>query len=298
MRRVIGMVGLLFLLVFSTVFGQVDEVLERADALYEEEAYEEAISELERGLRSLRSGRDRGEVLWRLARATMQLGATIEFRSGDTDRAMELYEEAERLGQDAIDADPSNHNAYFWKSASIGKAAQVRGVLNSLFKAGEMRDLLHEAVRQAPAHVESFYVLSQMYRRLPGVISFGNVDFAVSLARKAVDLQAAEMASGEREELNHDALTQLAAALMSRNWNENRRNRELSGKADRYRRERDILEKNFRYEGTVDIPRMSDREEAAIILDDVIRRLRRIRSRTRSQEEHLEEALSFRAELR
>ena len=297
MRRVIGTVGLVLLLVTPAAFAQVDELIERADALYEEEAYEEAISELERGLRSLRSDRDRGEVLWRISRATMQHGATIEFRTGNTDRAMELYEEAERIGQEAIDADPGNHNGYFWKSAAIGRAAQVRGVLNSLFKAGEMRDLLHEAVRQRPDHVESFYVLSQMYRRLPGIISFGNVDFAVSLARKALDLQEAEMDSGEREEPNHDVYTQLAAALIARNWNENRRNREQSGKENRYRRERDVLEKNFRYEGTVDIPRMSDRQEAERILDDVIRRLRRIRDRTRGQDEHLEEALSFRDEL-
>lgn len=294
----VSLVAFALLVAASALSAQVSTVLEEADAQYEDQNYEGAITLLERALPGARSGRERAEILWRLSRAKLQQGAELEFRGRPTDQAMELYAEGERLARSAVEADPSNHEAYFWVSANIGKAAQIRGVLNSLFAAGDMRDLLHSAIRQKPDHVESYYVLSQMYRQLPGIISFGNVDFAVSLARRAADLHDREIAGGVREEVNHDIRTQLAAALIARNWDSNRRLREQEGKRNRYERERDILEQSFRYEGTVRLPRLSDREEARNILQEVIRSLEAIRDRTRGQEEHLEEARTFLRDLR
>ena len=53
-----------------------------------------------------------------------------------------------------------------------------------------------KALAANPDRSDAYYVLGQLYRELPGVISFGNVDAAVSFGRKAVDLREAQVKSG------------------------------------------------------------------------------------------------------
>ena len=129
-----------------------------------------------------------------------------------------------------------NHLGYYWQSANIGKWGQAKGILNALFKATPMRDLLQQAINQEPDHAGSYYVLGQLYAEVPGIISFGNDDYAVGLARKSIDLHEAELAAGEAEEVEHDYYIQLASHLMQRGWNERKRDREMRASATRFER--------------------------------------------------------------
>ncbi|MFW6262297.1 MAG: hypothetical protein ACOC6J_12015, partial [Spirochaetota bacterium] len=139
--------------------------------------------------------------------------------------------------------------------------------------------------------------LGQLYAQVPGVVSFGNDDYAVSLARKSIDLHEAELASGETDDVQHDFYIQLASHLMERNWNGRKRSREHDGKREAYRATNDPLEKGWYYEGTVEIRDQSDRDEAENLLADMIRRLEAISDRTDGQERQLERALELMAQL-
>ena len=55
---------------------------------------------------------------------------------------MKIFEKGQEYADQAIAADPQNNLGYYWKSSNIGRWGQVKGILNSLFKAGPMRDLL------------------------------------------------------------------------------------------------------------------------------------------------------------
>jgi hypothetical protein len=278
------------LVVAASGFALDTGAIEEADALYEDDQPRAALDVLEAALGTASNGAERAEVLWRMARATLDVGEQEEDKGGAPDPILAIYEQGEQYGVQAVEADPTNHLAYYWQSANIGKWGQLKGILNSLFKAGPMKDLLSESVSRAPEHADSYYVLGQMYEQVPGLISFGNKDYAVSLGRLSIDLHEAEVAAGIEDEMNHDFYVQQAAHLIARDWDRNKRNREQSKKQRNYNGADSELERGFYYEGTVDIPDQSDKEEATMILERMIRLLNAIDDRSDSQNRQLAEA--------
>lgn len=296
MRR-FGMVATMLLLVSVLAFGAFEESIAAADDHYDEDRYEEAIAALETALSEAASGDEEADVYWRLSRVTLAIGDRQVDNGEDTDRVLETYTEGEEYGRQAIEADPENHLGYYWTAANVGKWGQTRGIVNSLIKAAPMRDLLAEAIEREPDHADSYYVLGQLYAQVPGFISFGNTDYAVSLGRKAVDLEEEQVADDPDEEFHQDMRIQLASHLISRDWNSRKRRREQSDKADEYREASALLEKNFHYEGVADIPDVSDKEEAEQLLETAVSILEGKSDRSEGEDRNLEEARSLMDEL-
>lgn len=276
MKRVVC--ALIAVSVVSAVWADLSATLEQADQYNDEERYSEGLAFLSDQLSGV-GGTDRAEIYWRMARAKLNLGAdTLD--TGDTDGAIALYEEGEAFADEAISADPTNALGYYWKSANIGRWGQAKGVLNSLFRAPDMRDLLAQTLARDENHADSYYVLGQLYEQVPGVISFGNKDYAVSLGRLSLVKMEEELASGERDEPYYDFHIQLAAHLIARDWNARRRERSLGTKERDYRNASTPMERGFFYEGIADIPDMDDREEARLLLQEAIDALRAKPNRT------------------
>lgn len=291
--RILVSGALLMTLAGTPLPAQLSAELEAVDAIIESEDADAAISRLE-ALESRATGSDAAEVYWRLAQATLMLGDQREVAGAGEDELLAIYERGERYGEQAIDADPGNNLGYYWTSANVGRWGQTQGVLNSLFRAPDMRDLLTESVNLDPDHADSYYVLGQLYAQVPGVISFGNVEYAVSLGRKSVDLMEAELAAGEREELNEDFYIQLASHLISRDWNRRRRARNMGDIRQSYQNAGTPIERGFFYEGSASVRDGEDAAEAREILDEVIDRLEGIGNRSPSENRRLEEALELR----
>ncbi|MFW5694900.1 MAG: hypothetical protein ACOCYB_07010, partial [Alkalispirochaeta sp.] len=273
----------------GTAAAQSADDLERVDEILEEERPEAAIEALE-DILSGSTGASRAEVLWRLSSATLMLGDQRDDAGAGDDELLAIYEDGEAHGEAAIEADPDNARGYFWASANIGRWGQTKGVLNSLFRAPDMRDLLTEAVTQDPEFADSYYVLGQLYAQVPGMISFGNVEYAVSLGRKSVDLMEAELRSGERDEVNEAFHIQLASHLIDRDWNSRRRSRGLRSIRSDYRNAATPVERGFYYEGAIEVPNTDDAGEAEEILTESIRRLEAIADPAPSDTRRLEEA--------
>ncbi|MFP4550188.1 MAG: hypothetical protein ACLFNT_05245 [Spirochaetales bacterium] len=290
MRKTVFTLALVLVLIAPGVATLDEGVIERADALYENDQSEQAISVLEGALGSARNDRERAEVLWRLSRATLAVGESLDDAGASEGELTATYEAGEQYGIEAVEADPNNHLGYYWQSANIGRWGQTKGVLNSLFKAGPMRDLLRTAVEVEPEHAGSYYVLGQLYSEVPGLISFGNVEYAVGLARKSIDLHEAELRSGEADEREHDYYIQLANHLIKRDWNERKRAREHENQEQEYRDASNSLERGWYYEGTVRIPSMSDEQEAREILEEMIASLRSVQEPSDSHRRQLERA--------
>lgn len=257
----------------APAFADITAGLAEADELIDLEDYNGAMSALEGLLPQAGSNAERAEVYWRMATATLIRGDQSGDNGASEDQLLSIYEEGEGYADQAIASDPTNPLGYYWKSANIGRWGQTKGVLNSLFRADDMRDLLAQAISFDPNHADSYYVLGQLYARVPGVVSFGDVDYAVSLARRSVDLMEAELRTGERDEEQHDFYVQLASHLIDRDWSARKRGREHSGMASDYRSADSELERGFYYEGTIEIPSVDDEEEAREILTGVIGRL-------------------------
>ena len=284
------LLGGALIVAIAGAFALDNAAIEQADALYEDDQPQAAFDILEEALDTAGNGADRAEVLWRMSRATLDIAELEEDKGGPADPILAIYEQGERYGIQAVQADSRNHLGYYWQSANIGKWGQLKGILNSLFKAGPMRNLLQQTLSYEPDHADSYYVLGQMYEQVPGLISFGNKDFSVSLGRKSIDLHEAELASGVEDEMNHDYYVQMASHLIARNWDRSKRDRELSKKQNNYNNADDALQRGWYYEGTIDIPAQSDREEAENLLSRMISSLESISDRSDGQNRQLTEA--------
>lgn len=296
MNRSIILLMLLALVVGNAV-ADITLSLERADELQDAEQYEDQMTLLESILPQASSSAEKAEVYWRMSRATLGIGDLANDAGRPADGIIPIYEEGESYADEAIAADPNNHHGYFYKSANIGKAGQVRGVLNSLMSAAPMRDLLKQTITKEPNYAAAYFVLGQLYAQVPGVISFGDDNYAVSFARKSIALHEAELEAGDAEGIEHDYYIQLASHLIERGWNERKRNREQSAKRREYQNISDPLERHFHYEGMVDIPEMDDEEEAEELLDRMIDLLQDIQSRSAAEQRNLDKARELRDSL-
>lgn len=265
------------------VFGQDADLLARVDELIEEEKPHDALSLLEPF-----SGN--AHVYWRRAQATLIIGDQRKDQGAPDSELLEIFARGEEFADRAIAADPSLPEGYYWKSANIGRWGQTRGVLNSLMRAPDMRDLLEQSIQMDPVHADSYFVLAQLYAKVPGMISFGNSSYAVSLGWKAVDLMEAEVAAGVHDAPIEAYYIELASHLIDRGWNERRRNRNIGGIATSYRSASTPLERGYYYEGSLNRPNRSDQVEAADLLRTSIRRLEAIRAPLPSEARRLQQA--------
>jgi tetratricopeptide (TPR) repeat protein len=290
MKR-LGTILALLLIIVPLGMADFQDILDRVDQLHEAEEYEQTRSLIESSLAEATGGAQKAELHWRLARAWLNLGDEAE-DSGTVEKPLLAYfERGEAEAQKAIDADPGNHLGYYWKSANIGRWGQVKGILNSLFKAKPMRDLLQQAVAVEPEHADSYYVLGQLFEQVPGFpVSFGDKDYAVSLGRKSLGLHEQQVKAGIEDEINYDFYTEMAKHLWERDYTAARRVREQGRKESKYRSISDPMEKNFYYEAAVSLKDMSDREEAIELISWVIRELQGLSGRTGSQDDDLKEA--------
>jgi len=291
------LLGAVLIVIVAGAFALDDAAIEQADLLYEDDEPQAAFDILEDTLSTAGNGAERAEVLWRMSRAILDVGELEEDKGGPEDPVLAIYARGEQYGVQAVDADPRNHLGYYWQSANIGKWGQLKGILNSLFKAGPMRELLTQAINYEPNHADSYYVLGQMYEQVPGLISFGNKDFAVSLGRRSIELHEAELAAGVEDEMNHDYYVQMASHLLARDWDENKRGREQSKKERNYNDTNDVLERGCYYEGVIDIPGQSDQDEAEDLLRRMIDSLENISDRSDGQNRQLDEARELWDEL-
>ncbi len=290
MRRFLSLAAA-FLLPVSLLRADFADVVKQADALHDQGRYADARSLLLDAAAATDSGPEKAELYWRVARETLELGDQADKAKKPADAVLAYFVEGEGYSDKAIEADPRNDLGYFWKSANIGRWGQVKGVFNALSKAAPIRDLLLKVLSINPERSDAYFVLGQLYRELPGwPISFGNLDWAVSLGRKAVDLNLEQVASGRETDNSFDFSTELARTLHQRGWSVSTRLAEQKKKEEKYTDAKGPFEKACYYEAGVALKNVSDTEEAKEILQDVVASMEKRSSLTKSQEKDYQKA--------
>jgi tetratricopeptide (TPR) repeat protein len=291
--------GLFMLCIALGAYADVSSALKEADRLHEEERYEQAISLLNNTLSGALGAKEKAELYWRLSRETLYLGEILADQNAAKSKILATFEEGERYADRAIEADATNYNAQYWKASNIGKWGTTKGILDSLFKAKPMRDILIKVITLKEAHPDAYYVLGQLYEKVPGgIISFGDKDLAVSFGRLSVALHEQELAAGIEDKKSYDFYTQLASHLAARNWSAAKRNGEQAKKNSKYQSAKNPFDRGSYYEGSLTLKNISDVEEARQILNGVIRELESIGRRTGSQEQDLNKAKELLATLK
>ncbi len=246
----------------------LQEEIQQADLLHDEGRYAEALRVVLDAAALASSGVEKAELLWRASRDALEIGREAERSGAPASRVMEICLEGERYADESIEADPGNEHGYFWKSSNMGRRGQLKGVLKALSLLSPMRDLLATAVSLNPEFPDAYFVLGQMYREVPGwPLSFGNVDSAVSLGRKSVNLGKAT---------EYDLRLELALSLRKRNWDVAARQARQEDKRRRLLGVTGPLERAFLYEADVVLGNESDREEAERIVHSCIAEMEKL----------------------
>ncbi|MFW6363583.1 MAG: hypothetical protein ACOC0D_07020 [Spirochaeta sp.] len=213
------------------------------------------------------------EIVWRLAQATQYAAEDAWSRDRDKEIIDDWFAQSEQWVRLTVEIAPEEHHGYFWKAALIAQQAQVRGPLNSLFAAPEMRDLLIQASELEPQAGHIYYAASYLYHLLPRMISFGDRDAAVSLARAGLWHQRVMQEQRIVPKVTEGFPLQLARALWTRNWSHERRVQGQREKRSELTRTDHPFERAMLFEGSRSIPDVGDREEALQIIAEVEQRL-------------------------
>jgi len=281
------------------VFADFDAQLYKADLLDIEGKYAEEKEFLSSLLSQTANDAQSAEVYWRLSRTYLQFGEIKKLEGASQQVPLPLFEQGIRYADMAIKLNPNSAQGYFWKASNSGLWGQAKGILESLQKAEEMKEILFVAIVYDPSYSASYYVLAQLYDQVPGwPVSFGNIDFAVSLARKAVDLHKYHLANGKYPYTYFDIYIELAKYLWIRNWDVHKRAREQERKRRNYYEKSASLEKYCYYEGIVQIRPVADRQEADELLRWIIAELEKINPRYPFQENALVKAKKLLREWR
>jgi hypothetical protein len=261
--------------------------LEQADELTLVDRNAESFALLMTELPSATTDQERAEIYWRLSIDTL-LDADNLCAAGtaSNDSLRAHYEEGESYADQAISLDPENPMGYYVKACNLGRWAQssLHPLLTSLSKADAMRSLLIKAAQEDTDVAGPFAVLAQLYEKVPGwPFSFGNATWAVSLGRKALRGTTTELANHAQREIPLDYSTELASHLSKRGWSKEKRAQEKAGQARMYNSTSDPVEKYFYFEGIVEIPPVSDREEAVQLCRFVLEQLQEAPSLTQRQ---------------
>jgi tetratricopeptide (TPR) repeat protein len=283
-------VAVLLILPVAVVFADFGQTISEADALHDQGQYLQARTLLLDAVDSA-SASEKAELYWRAARENIELGDIAEKEKQPKDSILKVFDEGEGFANKAIDADQRSYQAYYWKSANIGRWGQVKGILDSLGRAGPMKELLLKDISINPEHSDAYFVLGQLYRELPGwPLSFGNIDYAVSLGRMAVDLRTEQVRKGTEKDPAYNFSVELAKTLYKRNWSAATRVNNQKNSNNRFNAAKNDLERGSAYEGTVTLEKVSDREEAKALVTWAIQQMESLQSRTAGQEKDLADA--------
>ena len=259
--------------------------------MHNQGAYAEAVKLLLDSIPSASGDREQAELYWRADRETLELGDLAEKAGKPQADVLAVFTEGQGYAEKAIASDPQNDLGYYWKSANIGRWGQVKGVLNALSLSGPMRDLLVKELSLNPDRTDAYHVLGELYRELPGwPVSFGNVDAAVSLGRKAVEARQAQVENGVEKELVYNFYTELAKTLHKRNWSAATRAAEQKNKASKLASAATPLDRGSLYEATISLQDVSDRVEARALVQWVVGELQKVPFITAPQKKDLQKA--------
>jgi len=295
MKKII-IIGFLLFCFIGYIFCDISADLQKVDTLHDEFKYKNENTLLLSLVNKAQGNNEQSEVYWRLARVTLYLGDASEDAGDPKKNILSFFDKGQEYADKSIQYNSGNYNAYYWKSANIGRWGQVKGIFDSLNKAAPMRDLLVKAISINPEHADSFFVLGELFDEVPGrPFSFGNMDYAVSLGRKSIILHEKDRAEGKESKKNRSFYIKLAKHLHKRGWKANKRQAKQADKKNKYYENSDILSKNFFFEGTLSLKNISDKEEALELLNTVIKELQGISNRNKDQNDNLEEALELKA---
>ncbi len=291
---------MLVLLLSATVSVAAEDLLNEADDLFEAEEYITGFRLLEDALPAAVTNREKADIYWRMARFQLNITDDEEDAGADKDTLLDMFAEGQEYAQMAIDLFPSA-DAYYWHSSNMGRWGEIKGILDSLFKAAPMKEDLLKVIEYDALYADAWYVFGRLYLLLPGwPLSFGNIPFAASFARRAIDTYA-------KDDLKISYYKSLAEILWKRDWSADKREREINNRERKLNSARNEHDTQAYYESALgagyspeytnlSLKELSDREEARIITDWLLDEYENIENPDRGDRNNIREVKEMVAE--
>jgi predicted Zn-dependent protease len=107
-----------------------------------------------------------------------------DVRGSTSDAKMQAYERGRQVADLALQRDPGNADARFWRAANLGRWLE-RNQLQAATKIGSLRDEMRAIIRDHPDYVGAYSFLGNYYYRAPW--PWGNLDEAMKMFRQGLD---------------------------------------------------------------------------------------------------------------
>jgi tetratricopeptide (TPR) repeat protein len=200
MKKLFILFWALVLLTSAAYAESVADLIRRADVLY---GSRENTASCEASLGIYESILDPDaanyEAAWKAAQACKWLGDV--YPTGDEKLA--VLSKGEKFARKAIETAPNREEGHYWLGVCLGRIGEERGILNSLFMVGPIRDEMEKVLAINPKNDEANCVLSILDRKAPGwPISSGDMDKAKEYALRSIELRPDRIA-------NHIALAEV-----------------------------------------------------------------------------------------
>jgi hypothetical protein len=298
MRKICLVILILLLPAFTLL--AADDILKQADDLFDAEKYIEGFELMENALPSAGTNQEKAEIYWRMSKFQLNITDDEEDAGTDKDALLEMFTHGMDYATMAAELYPSA-DSYYWRSSNTGRWGETKGILDSLFKAGPMKEDLLKVIEYDKVYADAWYVFSRLYLKLPGwPISFGNAPFAVSFARRAIDTYA-------EEDLKISYFKSLAETLWKRNWNAKTRTKEIKNRNAKFKKAKNEHDRQAYFESSLGVnfspvytskklDGMSDREEARIITDWLLIEFRKISDPSKGDKNNIQEVKDMVAE--
>lgn len=163
-----------------------DPVIEQADELYSNRVRQPG--SIEKGITLLdgylATHLNNYEALWRQARFYWFKGD----RSPEK-KKLPHFEDGKAYADLAVLANAKGVEGHYWLGSLIGAVGTEKGILNSLFMVGAMKEQLDTVLKLDPNYHDAYNVLAQLLWKVPGrPLSIGDKKKAQEYIKKATEL--------------------------------------------------------------------------------------------------------------
>jgi hypothetical protein len=110
-----------------------------------------------------------------------------DVRATTRDDKLAAYERGRQVADLAVQRDPQNADARFWRAVNLGRSAELKGAFHALGEIKTLREEMNTILQRHPDYTSAYSFLGSYYLQLPRVLG-GDLDEAMSMYRKGLAL--------------------------------------------------------------------------------------------------------------
>jgi tetratricopeptide (TPR) repeat protein len=110
-----------------------------------------------------------------------------DVRAKTRDDKLAAYERGRQVADLAVQRDPQNADARFWRAVNLGRSAELKGAFHALGEIKTLREEMNTILKHHPDYTSAYSFLGSYYLQLPRVLG-GDLDEAMSMYRKGLAL--------------------------------------------------------------------------------------------------------------